>query len=228
MTDACPAWQGDLAMMAIDRIEPERVVAVRAHLDGCEACRAALRDLRATARALPPTAGNSWRDSAERKPQGPPASIVDAVLHQVRREKATARRRRALMALATVAAGTVLFLTGLRAGQGALEPASDDVTRQIALTTVAQDADQAKVSATLTARPWGTKVTVTAAGLPPGKEVSVWLVDTAGQRVPCGTFTQPRGRTATVDLASSLSYADAATVGLSASNGNVLARGQQS
>jgi len=83
------------------------------------------------------------------------------------------------------------------------------------------------VSAALTARPWGTKVTVTAAGLPPGKEVSVWLVDTAGRRVPCGTFTQPRGRTATADLASSLSYANAATVGLSASNGNVLARGQQ-
>lgn len=120
----------------------------------------------------------------------------------------------------------LLFLTGLHAGQGALEPASNDVTRKIALTTVAQEADQAKVSATLIARPWGTKVTVTAAGLPPGKEVSVWLVDTAGQRVPCGTFTQPRGRTATVDLAASLAYANAVTVGLSASNGNVLARGQ--
>lgn len=131
------------------------------------------------------------------------------------------------MGLASVAAGTVLFLTGLLAGQRGSEPAIDGATRRIALTTVGQAAAQAEVSATLTARAWGTKVTVTATGLPPGQDLAVWLVDTGGQRVPCGTFTQPRGRTATVDLAAALAYADAATIGLSTSSGNVLARGAQ-
>jgi len=212
-------------MLAIGRLEPDRATAVQAHLDGCSACRGALRELRATTRALPPDLAGSLVDGAFRQDPVPPARIVDAVLEQVRRDTWAGTRRRAVVAAAGVAAAAVLFLAGLVTGQGVLGLSPEQVTREIALRNLSPRAAGAQVSATLTARPWGTKVTVTAAGLPAGRAVTVWLVDAAGQRVPCGTFTQPAGRTATVDLASALAYSDAESLGLSGADGAVLATG---
>lgn len=211
-------------MLAIGRLEPDRASAVQAHLDGCSACRGALRELRATARALPPDLGGSLVDGAFGADPAPPARIVDAVLEQVRRDTRARARRRAVVAVAGVAAAGVLFLAGLLTGQAVLGPSPEQVSREIAF-DLSPRASGAQVGATLTARPWGTQVTVTAAGLPAGRSVTVWLVDAAGQRVPCGTFTQPRGRTATVDLASALPFSDAESLGLSGADGAVLAVG---
>jgi len=225
MTDVCPAWRGDLAMMAVGRLEPDRRAAVQAHLDGCATCRGVLNELRSTARTLSFDLEDSWRHvPAGRDPVAPPR-IVDAALAQVRQEVAGRRRRRIRLMAATVAAGLALFFGGVLTGHQTSVSTTDDAAQQVTLATVADGGTGAEVSAALTPRPWGTKVTLTATGLAPGQQVAVWLVDKNGKRVPCGTFTPPSGRTATVDLASAMAYPDAARIGVSTTDGEMLATG---
>ena len=52
MSDPCRDWRGALGAAALGEIDPAEEIGLRAHLDGCAACRAELRELTAVARAL--------------------------------------------------------------------------------------------------------------------------------------------------------------------------------
>ena len=53
MSEPCRDMRGALGAAALGNLEPAEEVALRAHLDGCAACRAELRALTSVARALP-------------------------------------------------------------------------------------------------------------------------------------------------------------------------------
>ena len=47
MTEPCRDWRGALGVAALGVIEPAEEIALRAHLDGCPACREEHESLRA-------------------------------------------------------------------------------------------------------------------------------------------------------------------------------------
>ena len=63
MTDGCRDWRGAIGAAALGRIDPAEEIALRAHLDGCAACRAELRELTAAARVLTAVAVENVRGS---------------------------------------------------------------------------------------------------------------------------------------------------------------------
>ena len=71
--------------------------------------------------------------------------------------------------------------------------------------------------ATLTPRAWGTAIAIDVEGVRPGVRCDVWLTTRSGRRVPAGSFRYvDRYDGSHVVLASSLSRADAVSVGLRA------------
>src|SRR5262245_57941976 len=106
--DACREWRAALASAAIGRIDDADEIALRAHLDGCRACRAELADLERVARVLP-EADLERVDAAAVEPAG---SLADQVLESVARERAIRRRQHARVG-ALLAAAVILVAVGV-------------------------------------------------------------------------------------------------------------------
>ena len=174
--DACREWRGALAAAALGREEPGEQVALRAHLDGCAACRADLEELTAVARALPAADPEQLGDPAQ-----PSSQLASLVVDRVEVERTRRRRHRrgrvlaaAAVVVAVLALGTVLVANlGDDGVTTAVEfPASDGVSGR----------------ANLRALPAGTEVRLVASGLDDGEIYWLWITDDSGDRVAAGTF----------------------------------------
>ncbi len=148
---SCP-HRVDVGVYVLGALDPPERQAFEAHLDGCAACRA---ELTAVA-GLP---GLLSRAEAPVVDPEPPAEILTGTLRRVRR-----RRRGALLA----AAAAVVVALGLGAGVadwagGGPAAAPDTVVaapaREVVLPAVA--GSESSGLAGLTARPWGTQVSLT-------------------------------------------------------------------
>ncbi|MET1002834.1 MAG: zf-HC2 domain-containing protein [Acidimicrobiia bacterium] len=174
--DACREWRGALAAAALEREDPAQQIALRAHLDGCAACRAELDDLVAVARALPAADPDRLADTAQ-----PSSRLAGQVVERVAEVRTRRRRRRigrALAAAAVIAAllgfgGLLVANLGDDAETTTVEfPASDGVTAR----------------ADLHGAVHGTEVRLEASGLEADEVYWLWLTDEGGERVAAGTF----------------------------------------
>jgi putative zinc finger protein len=219
MPDEHREWRERLGAYALGQLADDEAATVRAHLDGCAACREEVKsELAPVARRL------ALASPDELTVAGPPRDLADRVVARVGRERRARRRRRRRATLRLSAAGA-LAAGALAATAIALWPSGADqpgrppvrvapAGEQVAFRGVPRGVE---MRATLTPRAWGTAVAVDVEGLPAGARCTVWLVRRDGSRVPAGSFRYvDRSDGSQVVLASSLARADAVAVGLRA------------
>jgi anti-sigma factor RsiW len=181
MIDPCRDMRGALGAAALEGIDPPDDIALRAHLDGCAACRAELRELTLVARALA-SVPLSAMDAA---PAEPSRALAQRVLDRLARERGAVRSRRvrrvliSAVAAASVAAAVIAALLFVGGGSG---PAG----KRVVLPAVGRE--HASATATLRAAPAGTEVEMKVTGLHRGEYYWLWLTDASGKRLPAGTF----------------------------------------
>ena len=182
MIDPCRDQRGALGAAALAGGDPGDDIALRAHLDGCAACRAELRELTLVARALAaiPLAAV---DAAPAEPSG---ALGPRVLERLAREREAVRSRRVRRrtfvgagALASVAAAAIAAVLVVSSGDGL-------AGTRVVLPGVA--GERATATATLHAKPAGTEVEMQVTGLHRGDYYWLWLTDDGGRRLPAGTF----------------------------------------
>jgi hypothetical protein len=211
--DACREQQGRLALAAIGRLDEAERTALEAHLDHCQSCRDELDELSGVADAL--ALADPERVGAADRPQPRPV-LRTAVLEQVAAAATGRRRRRAGIYLAAAAAAVLL----VAALVGVLSRPDDPAGERVEL--AGSPGETASASAVLTARGWGTEISLEVAGLRPGAVYQVWLRRTDGTRVPAGSFTAVRSPQMQVDGACALAKDQAAGVGVSSNGTTVL------
>jgi hypothetical protein len=197
MADACREWRSALAAAALDRIDRAEEIALRAHLDGCAACRAELRELTRVAHALPLADLTRVAEDPTEPPADLGARVVDEVV-SVRRRGHRRRMQRVLAAAAIVAAAV---------GVGAVIATSRDDPAPTATVTFPATAE-AHGRARLESQDEGTEVRLVASGLDDGDWYWLWLTGDEGDRVAAGTFKGTDGEV-DVTLTSALSLDDA-------------------
>ncbi len=187
MSAVCRAHRGDLAALALDRLDADERTRLLAHVDGCVECRDALDELRAAAGAL----AYACLDHLEVS-DSPPADLVERIARSARVEHRGARRarhrrggrrarhRRLLVAGVGVAAALLL-------GLGFVRMARDgDTTPALQPFTVAPDG--ASVDFGLVRNDQGTRIVLRQSGLDPSRVYWMWLADESGRRYNAGTF----------------------------------------
>jgi hypothetical protein len=172
----CRELQGDLAALALGRLDAGEAARVRAHVDGCAGCRVALDDLERTVGVLPLV-----DPAVLRSEPAPPADLADRILRQVRDERRRDRvRRRHRVLTSALAAAAALLLVAITVFALRDDGAS---TREFAVREPGVDA-----SFSLEANGVGTAVRLEHAGLDPDDVYWLWLTDASGTRVSAGTF----------------------------------------
>ena len=181
MLDPCRDLRGALGAAALEGAVPADDIALRAHLDGCAACRAELRELTLVARALS-SVPLSAIDAAPAEPSG---ALGGRVLDRLARERDAARSRRVRRAFvgagafASIAAAVVAVVLVLGSGGG---PAGT----RVVLPGVG--GAQASATATLRTGAAGTEVEMRVTGLHRGDYYWLWVTDKDGHRLGAGTF----------------------------------------
>lgn len=183
MLDPCRDLRGALGAAALGGGDPADDIALRAHLDGCPACRAELRELTLVARALAAVPFSAL-DAVPAEPSG---ALGARVLERLAREREAvhARRvRRAFIgagALAGVAAAVIAVVLVVGAGGG-----NGPAGTRLVLPGVG--GERASATATLRSKDAGTEVDMKVSGLHRGDYYWLWVTDEAGHRLPAGTF----------------------------------------
>ncbi len=188
-----------LGAYALGQLPRHERIAVRAHLDGCAACRAELAEIE-------PVVGPLGRVDPGRLDATPvpPQWLGDRIVARARAEGGPRRSRRGVLVAAVAAA-----LTGVAgAGVGYLAGSGPAVPRE----PVAVRAADARVDASATVVPhtWGVEITLDADGFEQGAEYRVVVVDDAGRRVGAGAFVGTGDRRMLCNLNSSVLRAQAA------------------
>jgi anti-sigma-K factor RskA/putative zinc finger protein len=178
--DACREWRGALASAALGPMGEDEPVGLRAHLDGCRACRRELAELTAVARMLPAADVERVVDD----PVEPSHALADRVLHGVARERDRRRAHRSRV-VALAAAAVIALVLGI----GAVVAVTNHNGRGPAHTNVVfTSTGEGRAHATLTPRPEGTEVALTVSGLHHGDWYWLWLTGGNGKRIPAGSF----------------------------------------
>ena len=181
MLDPCRDLRSALGAAALSGGDPVDDIALRAHLDGCAACRAELRELALVAGALD-AVPLSAIDAA---PAEPSRALAAQVLERVARERGEMRSRRVRQgfvgagAFASVAAAIVAVLLVVGPGTGA-------AGTRVVLPAVGRE--RATATATLRSKDAGTEVEMKVAGLHNGDYYWLWITDDEGHRLGAGTF----------------------------------------
>jgi anti-sigma factor RsiW len=181
MLDPCRDLRGALAAAALGGIDPADDIALRAHLDGCAACRAELRELTLVGQALA-AVPLSAVDAAPAEPSG---ALGTRVLERLARERDAVRTRRVRRAfvgagaLTSIAAAVIAAVLVIGSG-------SSPAGTRIVLPGVG--GETATATATLRPAPAGTEVDMEVTGLHRGDYYWLWVTDGNGKRLPAGTF----------------------------------------
>ena len=181
MLDPCRDLRGALGAAALGNTDPADDIALRAHLDGCAACRAELRELKQVAGALA-TVPLSAIDAAPAEPSG---ALAGRVLDRLARERDVVHARRVHRVLTSAAASAVLaaaVVVAVLVLGGGSAPAGTRV--------VLPGVGGARASATAMLRPApaGTEVEMKVSGLHRGDYYWLWVTDKDGHRLGAGTF----------------------------------------
>lgn len=187
-----------LGSYALGHLGDAEADALRAHLDGCAACRSDLEELLPVARALdavdvraftddpaplPPTLGEGVRRAVAAARADRDADELD----QRRAARAAGRRHRRVQLLSAAAAFVVALGVGGAVGRAtAPEP---PVVPKEAISLEIGDADAVSVeSADLVAHTWGVELRIVAAGFAEGETFRAAFRTDDGTLVPAGEF----------------------------------------
>ena len=181
MTDqGCARWQGELAMQALGRLEPDVEVALQAHLDGCADCRGEAAELAPLAGALAAASPTTLDEAeADRVPTALQESVLARLATEARADRRRSRRRAGVLAgalagAAVAASAVVVTLTGGHAPVG----------RVVALA----GSPGTQASITLSPSPSGTDVTLREHGQPVGRDFVVTVKSTSGSWWQAGSY----------------------------------------
>ncbi len=200
-----------LGWYALGHGTPEERAGVRAHLDGCAACRAELAEL------SPLTA---WLDRVDpdRLDDQPvlPPGLGDAVLARIAAERPRrASPRRALAAAAVVGVAAAGFGIGWLA-----RPVPDPLPLE---PVAVQAGPGIEATADVVPHTWGLEVRLTGEGFTAGAVYRVVVTDEDGAAVPAGQFLGVGPAELRCNLNSSVLREDAAGFQVVAADGTVVA-----
>ena len=174
----CTRWQGELAMQALGKLEPEVAIALQAHLDGCAECRAERALLAPVVGALRVGSPQSVEDpDAEWVPPQLQESVLGRIESEARFERHRTRRR---VGMAAVVAAGIAAAAVVVASTGSPPPAGRTVALSGPSGTVA--------SITLRASSSGTDVTLREHGQPVGQDFVVTMRSTSGYWWQAGSY----------------------------------------
>ena len=180
MDDAHRAMRESLGAFVLGHLDPTETARVRAHLDGCAACRAEYDALAPLAVALRDVDPNSLEESLE------PGALLGARIEaQIAAERTRRRRRTAAQrALVGTAAGLILVLTFVAGGR----LTGDDVDPvPLEAVAVTSEIDGVTADADLVDHTWGVEIKLNVAGLDDGATYST-TVQAEGRDYPAGEF----------------------------------------
>lgn len=182
--DAHRTLREGLGVYALGRGDADERAAVRAHLEGCAACRAELAELAPLAGRLADVDPDRLDDVP-----GPPPGLGSAVLARIAAEQARPddlvdRRRRRTRAAAVVAA------VGIAAAAFAVGWLVRPVPPAPPLESVAVQVTEEGVTATADVVPhtWGVEVKLSGEGFVAGEVYRVVVRDDEGNAAPAGEF----------------------------------------
>ena len=204
-----------LGWYALGHGTPEERAGVRAHLDGCAACRAELAELSPLAVRLQ----GVDPDRLDEQPM-PPAGLGDAVLARIAAEEPLRRRRvasrRALAAAAVVGVAAAGFGVGWL-----VRPVPDPLPLEPVAVQVADTGIEA--TANVIPHAWGVEVRLTGEGFTAGAVYRVVVTDEDGTEVSAGQFLGVGPAELRCNLNSSVLREDATGFQVVAADGTVVA-----
>ncbi|WP_222195491.1 anti-sigma factor family protein [Modestobacter italicus] len=204
--DAHRRLREQLGVYALGHGTPEERAAVRAHLDGCAACRAELAE-------LTPLTGRLAGVDPDRLDDlpAPPPELADAVLARIAAagpgpvDLAARRARRTRWAAAAAAAVVAAVAFGAGWLSRPLPPAPP--LEPVAVAVVAEGV---RATADVVPHTWGVEVKLSGAGFTAGQVYRVTVLDEAGRDVPAGQFIGVGAEQLDCNLNSSVLREDAA------------------
>jgi anti-sigma factor RsiW len=200
-----------LGWYALGHGTPEERAGVRAHLDGCAACRAELAELTPLTRWLDRVDADRLDDQP-----APPPGLGDAVLARIAAERPRrASSRRALAAAAVVGVAAAGFGIGWLA-----RPVPDPLPLE---PVAVQAGPGIEATADVVPHTWGLEVRLTGEGFTAGAVYRVVVTDEDGTAVPAGQFLGVGSAELRCNLNSSVLREDAAGFRVEAADGTVVA-----
>jgi len=206
--EACRSWRGRLAASLVGELEPDEGIALRAHLDGCAACRAEVAELGAVMALLP----LADVDRIGTVPP-PPPGLADRIVSRVADERGRTRRRRMRLGASALGIAAVLALLAV------LVPTWIGEDR---VGVTLRGPSGASASATLASKAWGTEIALDVSGLAAGDSYGVWLERPDGSRAPAGTFVAVAEREMHLVLAAGLALDGTSGLGVSTLDGETV------
>jgi hypothetical protein len=203
--DDCRIWREQIGALVLGQLAEDERAATEAHLEGCPACRA-------EAEALAPVAALLSRADPDRLAPvpAPPRHLGERIVRRISAERRARRRKRfgIGVGLAGATAAAALLLVSLL---GSSEGTS---AQQVAFRSLPPGVS---AKASISARPWGSDVSVSVDGFNRGTICRVWLRRSDGERVPAGSFRYLyAGESEEADLSSALAPHEATAIGLRA------------
>ena len=182
----CEQWHGAIAVDALGALEPAERAGLLAHLDGCAQCRETARELAQTASVLALVDPSEVGSTAALPP-----NLTERVLGTLHDDALAARRRQ------RTRMGAVVTAVAAIAASLALLVALGSPSTRSSRTEVLSGSTTAAATAVLSERSWGTAISFTEQGLPPGGTYIVSMRTSSGAWWTAGSFGPKRDRTVT-------------------------------
>jgi hypothetical protein len=209
-TDRCRKWRESLGAYALDQLPEEERVSLKAHLEGCAACRTEAESLAAVSRLLPHADPERFGPAP-----APPPGLGKRITATIGAERRTVQRRRRLRfglafggASAAVAA-TVLAIFVLAGNE------SGSPEQHISFGHVPAGV---KIAASLEPQAFGTEIHMYVSGIRSGTLCRVYMRGPGGSDVSAGTFRYRWGGDASAVLSAALDLSRAKALVVHAGN----------
>ena len=181
----CEQWNEAIAMHVFGDLSVNEEVALLAHLEGCDDCRALASEMTETFSLLEHVDAGAIAASTSVSPE-----LSQRVLRDLHRVGVHQRRTRIVRVVSVACVGAIaasLIFVGLFTAKSAPAP----LQRTVAL----RGAASVKASAELVAQPWGTTVKLRERGLPSGTLYTVSMESDNGTWWTAGTYRSTSGKT---------------------------------
>jgi putative zinc finger protein len=220
--EGCREWREQLGAYVLGQLSDDETAAVRAHIEGCAACRAEAESLAPLAELL------SIADPAQLgAAPAPPVELGDRIAARISREGRTKkqRRRRRRFAIgfsgaaAAAAAAAVLFAVVISSGGG-----NGNDAQHVKFAALPKGV---AIGATLEPRSIGTQIRMNVHGIRSGTLCRVFLRRADGTRVSAGSFVYRYGGNSQAVLTSALDLSNARAIGVRAGDRTFVARIKQ-
>jgi hypothetical protein len=211
-TDDHRDWKLSLGAYALGDLPPDERAALAAHLEGCDECRAELRELEGVA-ALLPLADPARIEGPTVRPPADLGARIEAQIAAESAKEGRAKRRRRLRfgfggAIAAAAVAAVLAIAILPVGSGESSP-----KQKVEFASLPKGMT---IDATLEPHAFGTEIEMYVDGVRSGTLCRVFLRDAKGHTYPAGSFRYRWDPDSHAVLSSALDLSQATEIGVHA------------